>query len=122
MEAIWKVFADCKSEEAALKLASRSFLLVGQAPESLTSEPYAKGGYVIRAITRLPVQEWSQIVLLALSQAQAVGREWVIYGDIREELEAWSNHAAVSGVTSVHLQVLCGPNCSFKRTDQSLRD
>jgi hypothetical protein len=44
------------------------------------------------------------LVVLALASAQCTGRGWLLSGSIAEELDAWSNHSLVSGVSPIHIQ------------------
>lgn len=49
-------------------------------------------------------QSWPEFVVLALTSAQSIGRGWLLSGSIAEELDAWSSHSSVSGVSSIHIQ------------------
>jgi hypothetical protein len=106
LNAAYKIFTDCSSKEAAAKVAKRYFSTIGSEPSTLTIAPYHKGGFLIAGAIPISAHNWPEVIFEALSIAQNVGRAWVITGNIDEELDAWSNDSAISGVSSIQLQVV----------------
>lgn len=104
MELSWRFFTDCTSQEAAIKVAARIFEQAGLGVSTLHAESYHKGGFMVSTCSIHVAQSWPEFVVLALTSAQSTGRGWVLSGSIEEELDAWSNHSVVSGVSSIHIQ------------------
>ncbi|KOQ66942.1 MULTISPECIES: hypothetical protein [Stenotrophomonas] len=104
MELYWRLFTNCTSQQAALKVAARIFEQAGLEVSNLHAEPYHKGGFMVSACSHHAAQSWPEFVVLALASAQCTGRGWLLSGSIAEELDAWSNHSLVSGVSSIHIQ------------------
>ena len=106
MELHWRLFTSCTSREAALRVAARLFEQASPDVSNLRAESHHKGGFMVSASSSHLAQSWPELVVLALTSAQSVGHGWVLSGSIAEELDAWSNHSAVSGVSSIHVQAV----------------
>lgn len=104
MELYWRLFTNCTSKQPALKVAARLFEQAGLEVSNLHAEPYHKGGFMVSVCSNHAAQSWPEFVVLALASALGSGRGWLLNGSIAEELDAWSNHSLVSGVSSIHIQ------------------
>ncbi|WP_111150481.1 hypothetical protein [Stenotrophomonas maltophilia] len=104
MELYWRLFTSCTSQQAALKVAARMFEQAGLEVSNLHAEPYHKGGFMVSACSNHAAQSWPEFVVLALASAQCTGRGWLLSVSIAEELDAWSSHSLVSGVSPIHIQ------------------
>lgn len=104
MELYWRLFTNCTSQQAALKVAARMFEQASLEISNLHAEPYHKGGFIVSACSHHAAQSWPEFVVLALASAQSTGCGWLLSGSIAEELDAWSNHSLASSVSSIHIQ------------------
>lgn len=104
MELYWRLFTNCTSQQAALKVAARMFEQAGLEVSNLHAEPYHKGGFMVSACSYHAAQSWPEFVVLALASAQCTGRGWHLSGSIAKELDARSSHSLVCGVSSIHIQ------------------
>ena len=101
----WKIFTNTNNENKTKILVGQFVNVLTSVNSNLNIEPYHKGGYVSSFTTSLATSLWSDIVLESLSKAQAVGRGWVITGNIETEIEAWSNEADISGIQNIQMFV-----------------
>ena len=101
----WKVYTAATTSDKANKVLGRVLKVLAVEHSSEKIEPYHKGGFVCSFNTCASAVKWPEIVLESLSFAQAIGRGWVLTGDIQRELDAWSNESTVVGVQSIHLVV-----------------
>ncbi|MDQ4682599.1 MULTISPECIES: hypothetical protein [Stenotrophomonas maltophilia group] len=56
MELYWRLFTDCTSQQAALKVAARAFEQAGLGVSNLHVEPYQKGGFMVSACSNHAAQ------------------------------------------------------------------
>lgn len=103
MNAFWKIFTDANTKEKASKVCNRFLKNLSAEHTGTDIQPYHKGGFTVSFSTAVSATAWPKIILEILSEAQNVGRSWVVSGDIKTELNAWSNDSSVSGVTNIHL-------------------
>ncbi|MBN5151888.1 hypothetical protein JY458_13025 [Stenotrophomonas maltophilia] len=104
MELYCRLFTNCTSQQAGLKVAARMFEQAGPEVSNLHAEPYQKGGFLVSACSHHAAQSRPEFVVLVLASAQCTGRGWLLSGSIAEELDAWSSHSLVSDVSSIHIQ------------------
>ena len=106
MRISWRIFTDCASDAAAIRVISAHFKGIDLVPANVSVLPYHKGGYIATADTEHSSVDWPTFVFEALSFAQRAADGWVLQGDIAEALDAWSNSAKTVGVSAVHIQAL----------------
>ncbi|MES9980562.1 MAG: hypothetical protein ABW107_17660, partial [Candidatus Thiodiazotropha sp. 6PLUC5] len=87
----WKVFTEANTPEKAKKVLKRVVDKMAVTHSNESVEPYHKGGFVCTFEITSNAQNWSEVVIESLSLAQRVGRGWVLYGNIENEIDAWSN-------------------------------
>ena len=54
MELYWRLFTNCTSQQAPLKVAARMFEQAGLEVSNLHAEPYHKGGFMVSACSIMP--------------------------------------------------------------------
>jgi len=101
----WKFFATAKSVEKAQRVISVAIEKLSVTVYEFKIEPYHKGGFVCSFLSHPGSAVWSEIVVEVLNKAQAVGRNWLVNGDISSELDLWSNEPSINGLESIHLYV-----------------
>lgn len=104
MDILWRIFTNCNSEAATVKIVTAHFGSAGIETPDITTAPYHKGGFVATATTGHSAVSWPCFVVDALSHAQKAATGWMLTGDINEELDAWSNTPRTSGITAIHIQ------------------
>ena len=102
----WKIFTDSKSQAGAEKILNRSVSSLSVPVEIGVIKLHRMGTFTCTFSTELVEQPWSECVFNSLELAQRVGRGWVLTGNIKDELDAWSSESSVSGVKNIHLLVL----------------
>lgn len=103
MNILWRLFTNCTSQEAALKVAAQHFQLAGIEACDISAEVYHKGGFVVSGSSEHRAQCWAEFFVSALASAQKSCHGWMLNGSVWEELDAWSNSSVVSGILSVHM-------------------
>lgn len=103
MKARWKIFVEAKTEQKADKVIQKFFDQLSLDHTDLEISAYHKGGFAASFTSTLPVENWAETVVITLHEAQHVGRNWILSGDITQELDAWSNDARISGIKSMQL-------------------
>ena len=103
---VWFLFSDAKSTDAAKKVLRRVTDHLGVSADAATVEAYHKGGYKLSFSSPVVGERWPDVVFQTLTIAQKLGRDWSIFGDIADEVDAWSNETVISGVRSAHVVVL----------------
>lgn len=101
----WKLFTDATSEAKARRVYRHFTAALSPDARLQSIQSYHKGGYTLESRTEFPRGRWPEMVLLCLEQAQQVGRSWVITGNIRRELEAWTNNPTVAGITNIEVLI-----------------
>ncbi len=99
----WKIFTGANTPEKATKVMNDVINRLAAESDTLKIEAYPKGGFTCSIRMSPKSDKWSDIVLESLKLAQAIGRGWVLTGDICNELDVWSNEPKVAGVKSIHL-------------------
>jgi len=99
----WKIFTDANRQDKAAKVMRRVLSKLQTEALNVKIEPYHKGGFTCTFDTSCEIDQWSDVVLYAIALAQSIGRGWLLSGDIRQGLEAWSNDSPVVGVKNVLL-------------------
>lgn len=99
----WRLFSDCRTEAAALRVAARHFKRADLSVVILKAAPDREGSYIVVAETEHPTQSWAEHVLQTLDRAQAVAHGWTLNGSILEEIDTWSNESTIAGITAVHV-------------------
>ncbi|ROP61635.1 hypothetical protein EDF81_0107 [Enterobacter sp. BIGb0383] len=62
----------------------------------------------MRFLVRAEAREWPAAVVEIIAYAQTLGRQWIITGAIHDELDLWSNHATIVGITSIGIVAVSG--------------
>jgi len=99
----WKIFTSANTAEKAKKVLRNVTSIVDMNCNTEKVEPYHKGGFVCTFSCVNEGSNWPESVFLALTEAQKVGRGWILSGSIEQELDAWCNESSVSGVENMHL-------------------
>ena len=108
MRAHWTVFTTARSETAAARIALRLLRLAHIQADGLQVR-VLEAGHSVRVCDALAQGQdmtWADWVLRCLGQAQCMAHAWQVTGDIRCELQAWSQQPRAGGVTAVQLQTL----------------
>lgn len=105
MNIYWKLFTNTNNEEKTKKLINSFIKVVNSECNDFVIEPYHKGGFVCSCSTPIVSTGWSERVIEALIKAQAVGRGWILNGNIKTELDAWSNESVISGIENMQMCV-----------------
>ena len=101
----WKIFTDSKSQAGAEKILNRVLSSLSVPEEIGVIKLHRMGTFTCTFSTELVVQPWSECVSNSLALAQSIGRGWILTGDIKHELDAWSSESSVLGVKNIHLLV-----------------
>ena len=84
----WKVWVDCGTNEKAERAIARTFeLALPDMRSAFEVDLYLKGGFVGRYLCDHDGR-WNDVVVDLISAGQRLGTGWVLYGDVRSELEA----------------------------------
>lgn len=103
MQSHWKIFTDAKTEEKASRIIDNLLDQLSVEYINLEIEPYHKGGFTGTFYHPAGVNTWAEAVIETLTKAQQAGRSWMLSGNTKIELDAWSNHSSIPGVTSIHV-------------------
>lgn len=101
----WKIYTDAGSPEKAQGIVSAAIEKLSVATNDLKIERYHKGGFVCSFVSSSSSTSWPEVVLEAVKNAQTIGRNWLLTGDINNELDLWSNESSVIGIKSINLIV-----------------
>jgi hypothetical protein len=105
MRAHWKIWTNATTEQKALRVANRVAKKLAYPVQELAVEPYSKGGYLATFVTSHPAVKWSEFIFEVIELAQRIGRFWTLCGDVRDQLDGWSNESCLSGVTSAQVLI-----------------
>jgi hypothetical protein len=105
MKAHWKIWTLATTEEKALRVVNRVAAQLGHPIQELAVEPYHSGGFVAVFVTLHSGPKWSDFVFEVIELAQRIGYSWTLTGDVRQQLDGFSNKPASPGVTSA--QFIC---------------
>ena len=75
MELYWRLFTNCTSQQAPLKVAARMFEQAGLEVSNLHAEPYHKGGFMVSACSYHAAQSWPEFVVLAWLRLSALAAD-----------------------------------------------
>jgi hypothetical protein len=114
MESIWKVWCDSKHLNDACLLLHRMKMQLQAETIDESIKPCHKGGHVVCFSVKHQTSNWSEFVVQVLEFGQRVAYEWMLTGDVRTQLDGWSNKARVSGIQSV--QWICDVQYQAKKT------
>ena len=96
-----RLILNAKTEPKVELILERFLQIVSGEVQSI--KPYRKGGYeVVLAVSTRP-DDWASQVLGLISLAQTFGRNWCLYGDIREDIDMTTTDFRVPGVSFAHL-------------------
>ena len=97
------IFTDAVSKENAEKVANAAIKTIGVICGNLEVNPYHKGGFTCSFESDFESEDWGRIILQTIGLAQSIGYAYILYGDIANELDMWSNESSVSGVTNIQV-------------------
>lgn len=98
-----KIFVEAKTKYKAEKVVLKLGNLMSIKISEGGIRDYHKGGFVASFNSLITEENWAEAILFTLQEAQNIGDNWILTGDITEELDAWSNNSKISGITSMQL-------------------
>lgn len=101
----WKIFTEVSTPDKANKVMGWVTNKLSIQHQGWQVEPYSKGGFVCTFRLTPNGETWPDVVVESFSLAQNLGRGWLLSGDIKNEIDAWSNDSSVSGVRNIHLVI-----------------
>ncbi len=105
MNSIWTIWLNAHDKPAAERLLGRVSQQIGVEILDAEISPYHKGGYKAKFLVTHDASGWSDIVVECLKIGQRVAREWRLYGDVLDDVNAISNTTSVSGVDMIEWQL-----------------
>jgi hypothetical protein len=115
MRSLWKIWAEAKSEDKALRASERVRRILGREAVDQSVEPYPKAnGFLVTFWVELGGEAWNDGVVELIELGQRVGHAWILSGDILGDPSGWSNEPRVPGVKAIEWSLIAesGPTTS----------
>lgn len=100
-EAYMRLVVDAGTDKKAHRVITK--LLDHVSAETVSIEPYHKGGFDVGMKVSVDGADWPTQVVSLIDSAQSFGLAWTVTGYIREEVSMTSSSLKVPGLTFVSL-------------------
>jgi len=102
MSSVWRLWCNTTSPRKARRLTGRVAAALGRDIEPELIEDRSRKMIEATFELRHGRQPWNDCVIEIIALGQRVAYQWILTGDVRRQLEGWSNHAAIPGIVAMH--------------------
>lgn len=102
MKVLWIIYTDTKYEKNAQVILNKISKKLSIIIEFEKFEKYHKDNtQIIYFHSEHNFDKWAEGIYDVLITAQTIGRDWKLFGDIRNQMEGLSNDSNISGVVQI---------------------
>src|SRR5262245_58964619 len=108
MQCFWTVYVAAETKQKASVITSKLEELAHTTFQEVEVLPFNKGGHEIRFWVEHDATEWTQMVYDVMLMSQRMGYQWIVAGDVADDVSLTSTKAKTPGVKM--LTCWCSPS------------